>query len=92
MITAIILIETDNKRIPETAALIADLEGISEVYSVTGDYDLVAMARVREHSDFAGVIADRLSKIDGVRATSTHIAFETYSRHDLEAAFDLGME
>lgn len=92
MITAIILIEADVKRIPETAALIADLEGVSEVYSVTGDHDLIALARVRNHADFATVIADKLSKIDGVLSTSTHIAFETYSRHDLEAAFDLGID
>lgn len=90
MITAIILIQTDVKAIPETAEQIAALDGISEVYSVTGDYDLVAMARVRRHEDFASVIADNLSKVEGVVSTSTHIAFQSFSKHDLEAAFDLG--
>ena len=91
MITAIVLVHVDPDRIPEVAAAIADLDGVSEVYSVTGDVDLVAMVRVREHEALADVIADRLSKVDGVRGTETHIAFRTYSRHDLEAAFSLGL-
>ena len=91
MITAIVLVHVDPHRIPEVAEAIAELDGVSEVYSVTGDVDLVAMVRVREHDAFADVIADRLSKVDGVRRTDTHIAFRTYSRHDLESAFALGI-
>ena len=71
---------------------IADLEGVTEVYSVAGDADLVAMVRVREHEALADVIADRLNKVTGVTGTNTHIAFRTYSSHDLEAAFSLGLE
>ena len=92
MITAIVLVAADVGRIPEVAAAIADLDGVSEVYSVTGRVDLIAMVRVREHDQLADVIADRLSKVDGVLATETHIAFRTYSRHDLEAAFALGLD
>jgi DNA-binding Lrp family transcriptional regulator len=92
VITAIVHIETDPDRIPEAAAEIAEIEGVSEVYSVTGDVDLVAMVRVREHEALADVIADRVSKIPGVRSTRTYISFRTYSRHDLDAAFDLGLE
>ncbi|MDP9416971.1 MAG: Lrp/AsnC ligand binding domain-containing protein [Actinomycetota bacterium] len=92
MITAIVLVQAEVSRIPEVAEAIADLEGVSEVYSVTGDVDLVAMVRVRRHDDLADVIADRLNKVDGVTATHTHIAFRTYSRHDLEAAFSIGFE
>jgi len=92
VITAIVLVSCDVARIPEVAQGIADLDAVSEVYSVTGDADLVAMVRVRAHEELADVIADRLSKVDGVTATSTHIAFRTYSRHDLEAAFSLGLE
>ena len=92
MITAIVLVETDVDRIPEVAAQIAELEGVSEVYSVTGDVDLVVMVRVHEHEDLAGVIADRLSKVQGVRGTKTYLAFRAYSRHDLDAAFSLGFE
>ena len=90
MITAIVLVEADVARIPEVAAAIAELDGVSEVYSVTGDVDLVAIVRVREHDELADVIADRLNKVDGVRLTTTYLAFRAYSRHDLEAAFALG--
>jgi DNA-binding Lrp family transcriptional regulator len=92
MITAIVLVETDVERIPEAAAQIAEIEGVSEVYSVTGDVDLVAMVRVHEHEQLADVIADRLSKVEGVRSTTTYLAFRAYSRHDLEAAFALGFD
>ena len=90
MITAIVLIETEVDRIPEAAAEIAEIDGVSEVYSVTGDTDLVAMVRVAEHERLADVIADRISKVEGVLGTRTYIAFRTYSRHDLDAAFSLG--
>ena len=92
MLTAIVLIDCDAARIPEVAAAIADLHGVSEVYSVTGEVDLVAMVRVREHDDLADVIADKVSKIEGVLRTQTYIAFRTYSQHDLEQAFALGLE
>jgi DNA-binding Lrp family transcriptional regulator len=92
VITAIVLVETDVARIPEVAGQIAELDGVSEVYSVTGDVDLVVMVRVREHEELAEVIANRLNKVDGVRATTTYLAFRAYSRHDLEAAFALGFE
>ena len=92
MITAIVLISAATERIPEVAEALADLDGVSEVYSVAGDIDLVAIVRVREHDELASVIADRLNKVPGVLDTSTHIAFRSYSRHDLEAAFALGFD
>lgn len=92
MITAIVLVQADVDRIPEVAEALAELDGVTEVYSVTGDVDLVAMVRVREHDQLADVIADRLNKVEGVSRTQTHIAFRTYTRHDLEAAFALGIE
>lgn len=92
MITAIVLVETAVDRVPEVAAALAELDGVSEVYSVTGDIDLVAVIRVRAHEDLETVIADRLGKVDGVRSTKTYLAFRAYSRHDLEAAFSLGIE
>lgn len=92
MITAIVLVKAEVGRIPEVAEAIAELAGVSEVYSVTGDIDLVALVRVREHEELADVIADRLNKVPGVTSTDTHISFRTYSRHDLEAAFSLGIE
>lgn len=92
MITAIVSIIVESARIPEVAASIVDLDGVEHVYSVTGDVDLIAVVRVRAHEDLAGVIADQLSKVQGVVNTSTNIAFKTYSKRDLDAAFDLGID
>ena len=92
MITAIALIEADVALVPEVCEQVASLEGVSEVYSVTGDVDLVAMVRVRRHEDLAGVIADRIGKVPGVLATRTYIAFQSYSKLDLEQAFAIGVE
>ena len=92
MITAIVLVHTAADRIPETAQEIADIDGVAEVYSCAGDVDLIAMVRVAEHEQLADVIAGRLSKVEGVRNTDTHIAFRSYSRRDTEAAFSVGLE
>ena len=92
MITAIVFVKADVARIPEVAEAIAGLEGVSEVYSVTGQIDLIALVRVRSHDDVSAVIADQLNKVPGVMETETHIAFRTYSKHDLESAFSLGLD
>jgi DNA-binding Lrp family transcriptional regulator len=92
MITAFVHIRTDASRIPECAQEISELEGISEVYSVTGEWDLIAVARVAAHDDLADAISDRLSKVPGVESTTTQIAFRAYSKHDLETAFSLGFD
>lgn len=92
MIAAIVLIKAEVARIPEAAQHIAAIEGISEVYSVTGDVDLIAVARVSVHEELHEVIADRLNKVPGVLETSTHIAFRTYSRGDLQAGYALGLD
>jgi DNA-binding Lrp family transcriptional regulator len=92
VITAIVLIHADTARIPEVAETVADLDGVSEVYSVAGDADLIAMVRVHEHEELDDVIAGRLNKVEGIVDTSTHIAFRAYSRHDLDAAFSIGLE
>ncbi|PSK90560.1 AsnC family transcriptional regulator [Murinocardiopsis flavida] len=91
MITSIVLIKADVDRIAEVAEAIAAIEGVSEVYSVTGGIDLIAVVRVREHEELAEVIPGRVNKVPGVLSSDTHIAFHTYSQHDLEAAFSLGM-
>ena len=92
MITAIVLVTAAVDRIPEVAQELAELDGVSEVYSVAGDADLIAMVRVRRHEELHEAIAGRLNKVEGVLSTTTHIAFQSYSRHDLEATFSLGME
>jgi DNA-binding Lrp family transcriptional regulator len=90
VITAIVMVSVEANRIPEVADAIAGLDGVSEVYSVAGDVDLIAIVRVKEFDAIADVIAGRLSKVEGVLATDTHIAFRAYSRHDLESTFSLG--
>lgn len=91
MITAIVFVKADVARIPEVAQQIAALDGVSEVYSVTGTIDLIVMVRVRDTDAVAEVIADHLNKVSGVTETETHIAFRTFSSHDLDAAFSLGL-
>jgi len=90
VITAIVFIKAEVARIPEVAEAIAELTGVSEVYSVTGAIDLIAMIRVAGHDQVAEVVADQLNKVPGILSTETHIAFRAYSAHDLEAAFSLG--
>ena len=92
MITAIVFINAEVDRIPEVAEEVAALDGVSEVYSVTGHIDLIALVRVRRTDEIADVVADRVNKVPGVRSTETHIAFRTYSRHDLESAFSIGLD
>ena len=92
MITAIVNVRTDGRRIPEIAQALADLDGVSEVYSVTGEVDLVAMVRVRRHEELADVIAGGISRVEGITGTTTNLACRAYSRHDLESAFSLGLE
>jgi DNA-binding Lrp family transcriptional regulator len=91
VITAIVLVKAQVDRIPEVAEAIAALDSVSEVYSVTGEFDLIAMVRVRQHDDLADVIPGSINKIQGILSTETHVAFRTYSQHDLEAAFALGV-
>ena len=90
MVTAIVLVQAEVQRIPEIAQELAQIPQVSEVYSVTGEFDLVAMVRVRAHDELGDVIPGRVNKVPGVTHTETHIAFRTYSRHDLEAAFAIG--
>lgn len=90
MITAIVFVSADVARIPEVGQAIADLPQVSEVYSVTGSVDLIALVRVRTIDEVAAVVADQLNKVPGVQETETHIAFRTYSSGDLDAAFSLG--
>jgi DNA-binding Lrp family transcriptional regulator len=90
MVTAIVLIKAEVALIPQTAEAIAQIDAVSEVYSVTGEFDLVAMVRVRRHEELADVIPGTLNRVPGVTHTETHIAFRAYSRHDLDAAFSIG--
>jgi DNA-binding Lrp family transcriptional regulator len=92
VITAIVMISASTDSIGEVAEQIADIDGVSEVYSVAGHVDLIAVVRVRQFDDIASVIAGQVNKVPGVIDTETHIAFRAYSRHDLDAAFAIGFE
>ena len=92
MVTAIVFIRTDIDSVNEVAEAVAGIDGVSEVYSVTGDLDLVALVRVRALDDVSAVVTDGISKVAGIAGTETHIAFRTYSRHDLESAFAIGLD
>lgn len=92
MITTVVLATCNIHQIPETAQAIADIDEVSEVYSVAGDFDLVVMVRVKNHDDLATVVSEQIAKIPGVERTQTLVAFKVYSRHDVEALFSLGFE
>ena len=92
MVTAIILIDTEQGRAPEVAQALMELPGIAEAYSVAGPHDLVAVARVRQHEQLADLVAGRLQKISGIRSTNTLIAFRAYSQRDLDSLWDIGNE
>lgn len=91
MITAIVLIQAEADIIPEAAQSIADIDGVTAVYSCAGDVDLIAMVKVAAHEDLADLVPGRISKVPGVLNTDTHIAFRSYSRSDSEATFGIGM-
>jgi len=90
MVTAVILLNVERSQINEVAQTLADLDGIAEVHSVAGRYDLVAIARVRDNEQLADLVTNHMLKLQGIQHTETLIAFRAYSRHDLEAAFSLG--
>lgn len=92
MITAIVLIQVDTDVIPETAQAIADLDGVSEVWSVTGEWELVAVVRVQGHEDIARVVTGSIAKTPAVVATNTMIAFQEFARRDLDRMWGVGME
>lgn len=92
MITAIVLVHAAAESIPEAAQTIADLDGVSEVYSCAGDVDLIALVRVTAHEDLADLIPAKIGKVPGVLDTDTHIAFRSYSRADTESAFAIGVD
>jgi DNA-binding Lrp family transcriptional regulator len=92
VITAIVLLQARPDRIPEVAALVAQIEGVREVYSVTGDVDLVAIVRVERQEALADIIADHLGKVDGVVQTRTYLAFRTYTPSDVDDALASGFD
>lgn len=91
MVTSIILMNVERLKIGEVAEKLKEIEGISEVYSVSGNFDLVAIVRVKTNDDLANLVTSRMHAIEAILKTETMLAFKAYSRHDLEAMFSVGM-
>jgi DNA-binding Lrp family transcriptional regulator len=87
---AIVLIEAERSAIESLGGALADVDGVAEAYSVTGEWDFVAMLRVREPAEVAEVVTHRFAGLEGIRRTQTMVAFEVFSQHDLEALFSIG--
>ena len=85
------LIDAEPGRVAALASELAEIPGVAEVYSVTGKADLVAIVRVREHDDLAHIVTERISALPGIRATETMLAFQAFSRHDLESMWSVGL-
>jgi DNA-binding Lrp family transcriptional regulator len=92
MVTAFVLIKAETSRISDLADSIAEMDGVSEVFSVAGRFDLVAIVRVTRNEDLAGVITDKMRHLEGIVETETMIAFRAYSKQELEAGFELGLD
>ncbi len=92
MLTAFLLVKSTREALTRLGPQLADVEGIAEVYTVTGEWDFVAIVRVREHDDLAKVVTHHLTRLEGIERTETMVAFQQFSAHDLEAMFGLGME
>jgi DNA-binding Lrp family transcriptional regulator len=90
MTHAVVLIGAARGAISKLGGKLADVEGVAEVYSVTGEFDFVAMLRVRNPEEVAQVVTHRFAEIEGIERTQTMIAFEVFSQHDLEALFSIG--
>lgn len=89
MVTSILLIAAERSSINTIAETMASIDGVSEVYSVSGSYDLVAVLRVENNDQLAYLVTDRLVEIEGIEHTETMLAFRAYSRHDLESMFSI---
>jgi len=92
MVTSIILMNVERSKINETATALAEMQGISEVYSVSGNYDLVAIARVENNEKLSDLVTRQMLKLTDIQKTETMLAFQSYSRHDLDAMFSIGLD
>jgi DNA-binding Lrp family transcriptional regulator len=92
MLSAIVLLTTERDKTNKVAEAIADIEGVSEVYSVAGRFDLAVIVRVKDNDELAKVVTERIRAVNGITTSETLIAFRVYSRHDLERMFSIGME
>lgn len=91
MVTALLLLNTARARTNAVAETLIEFDGITEVHSVAGRYDLVAIVRVPTNEALAALVTDRVRAVDGIESSETLIGFRVYSRHDLERMFGVGM-
>ena len=91
MVTAIVLLVVERDKINEVAGKLTDMKGITEVYSVGGRVDLVAILRVKDNEELAELVTEHMLKVRGIISSETLIAFKVYSRHDLESMFSIGL-
>lgn len=89
MVAAVVLIRAARDHIPSAAQAVADIDGVAEVYSVSGEWDLVAIIRVPEWEKIASVVTEHLAKVQGIERTQTLVAFRVYSQGDMASAFDM---
>ncbi len=92
MVTAIVLIQTERGQTQRAAEALLEIQEVAEVYSVTGEYDLVAIARVRHYDQMAEVVPQKMAGVPGITRTQTLMAFQCYSRRDLERMWGIGLE
>jgi DNA-binding Lrp family transcriptional regulator len=92
MVSGVVLLKVVRGQINEVASELAALDGITEVYSVGGRYDLVAILRVRDNEALAALVTEHMLKVQGITESETLIAFRAFSRHDLESMFSLGLD
>lgn len=92
MVTALVLIKAERKRLQQTAEALLDIDEVKEVYSVAGEYDLVAIVRVRHYDQMAEVVPGKLAQLDGIVQTTTLMAFQCFSRRDLERMWGIGLD
>ncbi len=92
MLTAFILIQSTREGLIRLGADLAAVEGVAEVSTVTGEWDFIAIVRVREHDALAKLVTNHLPRLDGIERTQTMVAFQQFSAHDLEGMFGLGLE
>ena len=91
MVTAVVLVTTESERVSEAAQAMLKIEGVTEVYSVTGPYDLVVMVRIPDFERMAQIVPEKLAQVPGVARTETMVAFRTYSDYDLDRMWSQGM-
>ncbi len=92
MVTAILLLNTARGHVNDVAEALVDLDGVSEVHSVAGRYDLVAILRVRTNEALAELVTEKIRQIGGIERSETLIGFRVYSPHDLDRLFGVGLE